>query len=248
MIEINLLPGSGKKARSRGAGVDIAAMAAGVVARVKDPLLIGAVASVIVAGLAVGGMYVYQQRQTSSLDDALQKATQDSIAYSAVIIERRKVEAQRDSVMRQVKLIRSFDDKRFVWPHLMDEVSRALPPYTWITSIVQTNTVTAAQQPAAPPPPAADKKNGKAPPPPPPDTVNIPLVQFRIVGNTVDIQALTRFMKVLEASPFIQNVQLVRSQIVIIEGKEITEFQLDASYQPPDSSVIKLVPVSLSVR
>ena len=31
--------------------------------------------------------------------------------------------------------------------------------------------------------------------------------KFRVVGHTVDIQALTLFMKTLEASPFIQNVR-----------------------------------------
>ena len=69
-----------------------------------------------------------------------------------------------------------------------------------------------------------------------------------MVGNTVDIQALTRFMKVLEASPFVENVQLVKSTLIVIDGKEITEFQLDAAYQAPDSSVITVLPVSLSVR
>jgi type IV pilus assembly protein PilN len=55
-------------------------------------------------------------------------------------------------------------------------------------------------------------------------------------------------MKLLEASPFIQNVTLIKSSIVIADGKEVTEFQLDASYQAPDPSAIKTVPVSLSVR
>ncbi len=55
-------------------------------------------------------------------------------------------------------------------------------------------------------------------------------------------------MKLLEASPFLENVTLVRSSIVVADGKEVTEFQLDASYQPPDPSMIKTVPVSLSVR
>jgi hypothetical protein len=69
-----------------------------------------------------------------------------------------------------------------------------------------------------------------------------------MVGNTVDIQALTRFMKDLEASPFVQNVQLAKTSIVIAEGKEITEFQLDAEYQTPEPGAIRTVPVSLSVR
>jgi len=145
-------------------------------------------------------------------------------------------------VVSQVNLIKSFDDKRFVWPHIMDEVSRALPPYTWVTSMVQTNVITAAAQPSGPPP-----KGGKAGPPAV-DSTSVPRVQFKLVGNTVDIQALTRFMKVLEASPFIENVQLERSSIILVDGKEVTEFALSAAYQTPDPSSIKTVPVSLSVR
>ena len=76
----------------------------------------------------------------------------------------------------------------------------------------------------------------------------MPRVHLKIVGNTVDIQALTRFMKLLEASPFMENVQLEKSSIVLIDGKEVTEFTLTASYQEPDPSAIKTVPVSLAVR
>jgi Tfp pilus assembly protein PilN len=244
MIEINLLPGTGKKTRSRSAGVDLAAIAGGIVAKVKDPLLVGALALALVAILAVGGMYWMQRNRTLTLDEQLQKAEQDSVRFTAVIVQKRKAEAQRDSVVHQVELIKSFDNKRFVWPHLMDEVSRALPPYTWLTSVVQTNTTSLAQPEPAPPPKGKKKNAG----PPPVDTTSIPAVRVRIVGNTVDIQALTRFMKLLEASPFIENVQLVKSTIVIVDGKEVTEFQLDASYEAPDSSMIKTVPVSLAVR
>ncbi|HEU6451424.1 MAG TPA: PilN domain-containing protein [Gemmatimonadaceae bacterium] len=243
MIEINLLPGSGKKARSKGAGVNFSELAAGFTSRVKDPWLLGAVGSAILATAAVGAMYWYQGSRGSSLEEQLRVARQDSVRYAAVINEKRKAEAQRDSVLRQVSLIKSFDDKRYVWPHLMDEVSRALPPYTWLTSISQTNVVDQAAQ--ASPPPAA---KGKAAAAAEPDSVVTPPVKLRIVGHTVDIQALTRFMRVLESSPFIENVQLVKSTMIVVDGKQVTEFQLDAAYQPPDSSAITVVPVSLSVR
>ena len=74
------------------------------------------------------------------------------------------------------------------------------------------------------------------------------VLRFRIVGNTVDIQALTRFMRLLEGSPFIQNVQLAKSTLVLNDGKEVTEFQLDAEYQRPDSAAVRRVPITLSVR
>jgi Tfp pilus assembly protein PilN len=243
MIEINLLPGSGKKTRSKGAGVNFSELTVGFASKVKDPWLLGAVGSAVLAALLVGGMYWYQGTRTTSLDEQLRVARQDSVRFAAVINEKRKAEAQRDSVLRQVSLIKSFDDKRYVWPHLMDEVSRALPPYTWLVSISQTNSSTMA----APEPEPAKGKQAKTAAGAV-DSAAVAPVQLRIVGHTVDIQALTRFMRVLEASPFIENVQLVKSTMILVDGKQVTEFQLDAAYQPPDPSVINVVPVSLSVR
>jgi hypothetical protein len=66
-----------------------------------------------------------------------------------------------------------------------------------------------------------------------------------VVGQTVDIQALTLFMKTLEASPFIQNVQLTRSDMVTADGKEVTEFQLEAESQVPPPYLIKSVPLTV---
>src|SRR5919201_1914568 len=163
MIQINLLPGAGNKTRGRSAGIDLTGVASGVLSKVKDPYLVGAVASVLVAGAVIGVMFWYQRAQGAAIDEQLQKAEQDSIRFAAVIREKHKAESERDSVVRQVELIRSFDNKRYVWPHLMDEVSRALPPYTWITSVVQTNAQTNAQTSAqpAPAPSASGDKGGK---------------------------------------------------------------------------------------
>jgi hypothetical protein len=55
-------------------------------------------------------------------------------------------------------------------------------------------------------------------------------------------------MKLLETSPYVQNVQLARSEMVMVDGKEITEFQLDAEYERPERSEMTTAPVSLSVR
>jgi Tfp pilus assembly protein PilN len=152
----------------------------------------------------------------------------------------RRAQAQRDSVVRQLNIIKVIDNNRFVWPHVMDEVSRALPPYTWLTSVQQTNMSAA---PDASTPGAPRKKGENA------DSVAAAQpVQLQIVGNTVDIQALTRFMKALETSPFLEGVTLVKTTVIPVEGKEVTEFQLTSSYQQPDSALVKRVPVTLSVR
>lgn len=240
MIEINLLPGAGKKARGAGAGATVGASFASAATKIKDPFMLLAAASVIAAAAAIGLLTVQQASQTDDLATREQKQVQDSTRYAAVLREKKKAETQRDSVMRQLNIIKTIDNDRFVWPHVMDEVSRALPQYTWLVSIKQT-----AQPPAPVTDPSKDAKDKKkkeeqdeAPQP----------MKFQIVGNTVDIQALTRFMKLLEASPFIQNVQLQNSALVQADGKDVTEFTLEAEYQQPDSTAIRSVPLTLQVR
>jgi len=237
MIEINLLPGNSKKARGPGGGAAVGAAFANVAARVKDPFLLVAAGSIVVAAAAVGALYLRQDASANALTASEQKQVQDSTRYAAVLREKKKAETQRDSVMHQLSIIRAIDNNRFVWPHIMDEVSRALPQYTWLVSVQQTVT--------PPPPPSTDPKDKKKHA----DEEDLPQpIKFRVVGNTVDIQALTRFMKVLEASPFIQNVQLEKSDLVASAGSQVTEFTLDAEYQTPDSTAIRTVPLTLSVR
>ena len=240
MIEINLTPGASRKSKGRGAGFSLAGVVGDSKSSIKDPFLLAAILSLVVAAGTVGTMHLSQSATASSLADREEQAVADSTRFAAVLRQRRSAEAKRDSVMRQLTVIRAIDADRFIWPHVMDEVSRALPPYTWLKTLA----VSAPQ--AAP--------LGTGPAPAPGDTTKpaapaMPeLARFRLVGNTVDIQALTRFMKLLEASPFIQNVQLQRSEMALVEGKEVTEFTLDAQYERPDSSMITTVPVSISVR
>ncbi len=241
MIEINLLPGAGKKSRGAGAGVNVGASFATAANRVKDPFMLLAAASIIAAGAAISMLTLRQQAVSQDLASREQKQVQDSTRYAAVLREKKKAETQRDSVMRQLNIIKTIDNDRFVWPHVMDEISRALPQYTWIVSVKQTSAPTAAG--AADDPKDKDKKKKAAVQEEAPQPM-----KFTVVGNTVDIQALTRFMKLLAASPFIQNVQLVNSQLAQADGKEVTEFTLEAQYHQPDSTAIRTVPLTLSVR
>jgi Tfp pilus assembly protein PilN len=139
----------------------------------------------------------------------------------------------------------------------MYEISNALPQYTWLTEITQTSqprsaavadtstkrvandtTKTLTQQAAV----RNQARKARS------DSLlaSAKDIKFKIVGHTVDIQALTRFMKSLEASPFIQNVQLARSDLVQAEGKEVTEFTLEAETQTPPAFAIKTVPLVVS--
>ncbi len=248
MIEINLLPGARKKTRSGGPSFSLGNLGdvfEDLSSRVRDPWLLSAVAGVVVGLAAIGAMWVYQSRRESSLTEREQKAVQDSTRYASVIAERGKAEAQRDSVQRQIAVISAIDGTRLIWPHILDEISRAMPPYIWLRSVVQTSAISSdpPEVQAGISKPAPKKGPGGPPPSAADNALNV-----QVVGNTVDIQALTRFMKALEASPFLMNVTLVRSDVVMQQGKEATEFRIDLQYEKPDPSVLRTVPFTVSVR
>jgi Tfp pilus assembly protein PilN len=236
MIEINLLPGAARKAKGRGAGVSLGSLLGDVRLRARDPYLLAAIGSVLLASAAIGGTWVTQQSTADALAAREEQALADSSRFASVLRERRKAEATRDSVQRQLAVIRAIDAERFVWPRIMDEVSRALPPYTWLRSL----SVMDPLQPAPQMPADSAKRKDPVPMPDP--------LRFRLVGNTVDIQALTRFMRLLEASPFIHKVHLAKSEMAMMEGKEVTEFQLEAEYERPEPTLLATAPVALSVR
>jgi Tfp pilus assembly protein PilN len=252
MIEVNLNPGSGKKKAKKGGGgggskVSLGASLDNLRSRVRDPWMLGALGSAVVAALMVGGLYTTQEARASRLDEELQKAVQDSTRYASVLREREKAEAKRDTVLRSLNMIRAIDDDRFIWPHVMGEVSAALPPYTWLVSLgysgagqatTPVRTVTASDAAS----PSGRRRK--------PQNTQIVLdtVRIRLVGNTVDIQALTRFMKQLEVSPFLENVTLQSSARAMDNAKEVTQFQLDMLYTRPGQTDVRRVPLAVSVR
>src|SRR5690606_21308639 len=149
--------------------------------------------------------------------------------YAAVLAQRTAAEAQRDSLLRQIAVITAIDGDRFVWAHVMDEVARALPTYTWLRNVQQSNQI---------PPQSPEALAG----------TEAPRIGIRIIAYTVDLQAVTIFMKNLEASPFLANVNLSSSEATQVQGKDVYQFQIDLQYQKPDSSAIRTVPLSIAVR
>jgi Tfp pilus assembly protein PilN len=272
MIEINLLPGDEKKKKraktTSGSGlkmqINIGAWFQNLTGKITDKYMLGTVAAVGGAGALLVLMFISQTARAALLDARENKAVKDSAQYSAVLQAKAKAEATRDSLYQQIAIIKSIDDSRYLWSHLMYEISNALPQYTWLTQVSQTsapksvamadtvvkkgaaaNADTAGKATMSPRQRQLERdraKRARA------DSLlaDAKQIKFKIVGHTVDIQALTRFMKSLEASPFIQNVQLTKSDLVQDGGKEVTEFLLEAESQTPPPYVIKTVPLVVS--
>ena len=148
MIEINLLPGKKKKAAGGGAGFKLALPDfQGLLASVKNPwLLTASAASVIVVG---GGLllFITQSTRLRVLESRLDAVRVEKRRFDAVIAQKRQSEKIRDSLVAQINIIRGIDADRYIWPHVLDQITKALPPYTWLTGVSPAAGVVPGQAP-----------------------------------------------------------------------------------------------------
>lgn len=225
MIQINLLPGVKRKRTGSFKETALAQMRE-LGARVKDPMLIVAVAAWVLAAGWLAFGFISNAKKMHDLEPRLEQARDEHRRYRNLMAEKRRTEAIRDSLLAQIGIIRTVDGDRYTWSHVLDEVTKAIPAYTWLTTV---NALT----PAA----AADSA----------DTTR-PALQFQIDGRTVDIQAYTRFLRQLEASPWIVDVTPLQAQTVVEKERAVTAFSIRATFTPADSAYIRTVPMSQSVR
>lgn len=235
MIEINLLPGQKRKAPG-GGGIRMPNFRA-VLANVKDPWLLGAIAAGVVV---IGGnfaLYAVNTARLGHLDTQLTAVQSEKRRYDAVAAQKRQAERVRDSLSAELTIIRAIDADRFIWPHLLDEITKALPQYTWVTQI--------QFMPSAP---TATATTGTTTGTGPIDSTSSSQVRVSIDGRTVDIQAYTTFLRQLSASPWITDVTPTKAATVIEQDRPVTEFNITLRYKQADSLYIRTVPLVESVR
>lgn len=242
MIQINLLPsGTPKRASSARGARPLSLPTIG-----GDPrmALLGGAAFLLVIFAGLGWWRTGAAR--TELTAQVDREVADSARLARTISLMETLDARRDTIESKISVIRSVDGRRYVWPHLLDEVSRAVPPYTWLTKLATSDEAEAAAPAPAPAAPADTTKKDSAAPPPAP--VEPPGPAFSLEGAAGSTQALTRFMKNLELSPMIRDVALVTSEQATTDGRTYLKFTLEARYEKPDSSLLEIVPLLPSGR
>jgi len=100
-----------------------------------DPWIAG---PVTVVGLILLGMafFLWSSGATAAeLEGRISREVEDSLRLASAVGLLEISEARRDTVAGKVQSIRDLDGRRYIWPRLMDEVSRALPPQAWLTAL-----------------------------------------------------------------------------------------------------------------
>jgi Tfp pilus assembly protein PilN len=213
MIEINLLPGSTKRASGRsmprlGGRNPLAALRLPSVGR----SLVTVVGAWTLALAAVGWMYFSTTSRAAALNIELEAALRDSTRYALQRAQGDSLAAQEAIIAQKLQLIQAIDSRRYVWPHILDEVSAALPAYVWLLSL--SGSAAEATHP-----------------------------QVRMTGMAGTTFALTHFMEQLEASPFLQSVRLISSEQQRVDNRTVHTFALEMTYAEPPPEAIQTTPL-----
>ncbi|MBI4408363.1 MAG: PilN domain-containing protein [Gemmatimonadetes bacterium] len=141
MIEINLVPGSTRRAARRKAKVSLPAMPKFLQALPLNRWMALAVAGPVLSLALIAWLFTSTRGRTGELQAQIDQAVQDSARYAGLIAANEKLMAKRDTIAQKLQVIQEVDAGRYVLSHILDEFSRALPQYTWLQDIAQIDSV-----------------------------------------------------------------------------------------------------------
>lgn len=218
MIEVNLIPGGKKRSpkKGRGGGKGISFSLPGLKGPLSDRWVLGASVVWVLALAGAGWVYWTLSAQTEEVDVAVAAQVQDSARFAELISQVQSLIARRDSIIQRVDIIQTIDQDRYVWPHVLDEISRALPDYTWLTAVIQ----------ASPPPDLQVTINGQA-------GNNFAVAQF--MTNLTD----SPFIRVADLVTSSQTIETSPEGIQQL----VYSFTLEVYFQPPPPEILETVPL-----
>lgn len=217
MIEVNLHPDRGRKRRGGRGGLSLSLPASlrdfrgGDGGGKRDIWGTIAIVLPLLTLLAVGWMWFSQRSERSDLEERLAVAVDDSTRLADLRALSDSLVARKAAIGSRLDLVQSLDEGRFVWPHLLDEVSRALPAYTWLTAMRQNSAE--------------------------------PQLDVQIDGLAANPLAITRFVRNLQASPYVSNVRIMGSQQQLVQNVAAQAFSLMMTYEMPPADAIRTEPL-----
>lgn len=215
MIEINLHPGAEKRKGGDRGGPSFELPDFGDFAGLEslraDPWQTAMIAVIVLVPLVVGGLWYLQRSDEQAIRQRLETAREDSARLAELRSLNDSLVQRRRQIRERVELVKNLDEGRFVWPHLLDEVSRALPEFAWITGIQRDS-----QQ---------------------------PVLRVSLQGVAATPIYITQFMRNLEASPYIGDVQFRGSNRTTANELPAHEFRVVVSYSAPPTDAIRTQPL-----
>jgi type IV pilus assembly protein PilN len=128
MIRINLLAAERDRAKKKAVTLGTAG----------QKLTIGCSLILVLGGLAIGWRYWTVNHDSAELDKEIAAAQQETTRLHSVIEQVQQFEQRKAQLQQRVVLIEQLRKGQTGPVHMLDQISRALPPMLWLTEVKQT--------------------------------------------------------------------------------------------------------------
>lgn len=95
-------------------------------------------AILVAGGLVCGWRYLSINREAARLKADIAKAQSETASLKSIIAQVQDFEEQKAQLQQRVELIEQLRKEQTGPVHMLDEISRSLPPMLWLTQIKQT--------------------------------------------------------------------------------------------------------------
>ena len=125
MIRINLLASERAQAKKK------------LTFQAGQKLTVGCTLILVVAALFIGWRYWSLSRQSTQLDQDIASAQQETARLHSIIQKVQDFEQRKAQLSQRVVLIEDLRKDQKGPVHMLDEISKALPPMLWLTEVKQ---------------------------------------------------------------------------------------------------------------
>jgi len=132
MIRINLLAVERERAKKKSAAA---------FGTTTQKLTVGCSLILILAVLFVGWRYWTLARESAKLDADISASQQETTRLHTVILQVQQFEQRKAQLQQRVVLIEQLRKGQIGPVHMLDQISRALPPMLWLTELKQTDNI-----------------------------------------------------------------------------------------------------------
>ena len=126
MIKINLLTVERKATKKKVVAFESA-----------QKITVGCTLILLVAGLGIAWRYWSLQRQSAQLDLDISAAQQETTRLHSIISQVQQFEQRKTQLQQRVALIEQLRRDQTGPVHMLDQISRSLPPMLWLTGLKQ---------------------------------------------------------------------------------------------------------------
>jgi type IV pilus assembly protein PilN len=127
MIRVNLLAGGRATVKKKSIAFNLAG----------QKMTLAASLILVVTAAGIGWRYWSLTNQSKRLDEEITAAQQETARLHSVILQVQQYEQRRAQLQQRVALIEELRRGQTGPVHMLDQVSRALPPMLWLTSLRQ---------------------------------------------------------------------------------------------------------------